>query len=176
MILSFLRAKCSKGLMPSQLFTLEGAEMGQAYCILAIGHPLFPPLQSWLPSPAGADRCHCKFKVTGQTTWSSYNYLAPWSYQPLYSHILPVSLCPVRTLQTDFGITVHWAPMSRNPRKVSSPPLIILPTLVHLALSPQTGVKPRDLGPLWTLSLGVWRSDFCLSSLSLGFLNFFKLE
>ena len=79
---------------------------------------------------------------------------SPWSYQPLYSHILPISVCSVRTLQTGFGITLHWAPMSRNPRKVSSPPLIILPTLVHLALSPHTGVKPRDLGPLWILISG----------------------
>ena len=39
MILSVLRAKCSKGPMPSQRFPLEGAEMGEAYCILAIGHP-----------------------------------------------------------------------------------------------------------------------------------------
>ena len=46
MILSILRAKCSKGPMPSQLFTLEGAEMGKAYCISAIEHPSFPPLQS----------------------------------------------------------------------------------------------------------------------------------
>ena len=74
MILSVLRAKCSKGPMPSQLFTLKCAEIGEAYCILAIGHPLFPPLQSWLPRPAGADRCHCKRKVTSQTTWPSHNY------------------------------------------------------------------------------------------------------
>ena len=58
-------------------------------------------------------------------------------------------------------------------------PLTILPTHMHMALSLQTGVRARDPGPpvspYLDYNVGVWRSDFCLSSLSSGFLNISKL-
>lgn len=49
------------------------------------------------------------------------------------------NLTPADTSPTGCRITVHWAPLSNSPKKVSSPLWAILPTCVHMALGPWVG-------------------------------------
>lgn len=63
--------------------------------------------------------------------------LIPSTVASLYPFNLTVA--PVRTWPTDFGITVHYSSMSKSPRKLSSLPSGHLPTYVHMAFGYSAG-------------------------------------
>ena len=73
-----------------------------------------------------------------------------FSFIYLINHVLHspyppnLILAPLRTLPTDFGITVPWATMSKSPRKFFSlPPGHFIHT-VYRALGSKLGVGSRD--------------------------------